>query len=161
MAISFIRRVIKSLKKRYPMSVVFRRIWASDFDATTGTKTQNVQSWTIERAVVSPDTGVRDFAYDLAFIAANKNFTYGATFDESTRSLILDADDLPSDFVPTVNDYVLIDFQVYQVKQADIYDGAAYLITALHISGDEAENIKRVSVQSDLGINQVVDGEIQ
>lgn len=159
--VNFIRNVVKSLKQRYGTSVQYQRVDSNDFDPTTGQRTIQKETWTIEKAIVSPKTGIRDFAYDLSFIAANKNFTYGAMFDPSTRLIIMDLDDLPSSLTPTVNDYLFIENNRYQIKEIDNCDGTALLIKATHVDGDGADNVVRVSAQTDLGINQTVGVEIE
>ena len=71
----------------------------------------------IKRAPVLPDNLDRSFIYDLSYIAANNNFVGGAYFDRHIRTLIIDAKDLPKDFIPNLNDHVEFDDIRYEIKK--------------------------------------------
>jgi len=112
-----IKLIIYRLKRQYGTPVTVVRILSVTNNVQTGKMVPVKQEIEIRRAVVGPAQLVRDFVYDLSFIAANKNFTYGGYFDASDRGMIVASKDLPKDFEPNLNDYVLVDTVHYQFKE--------------------------------------------
>jgi len=76
---------------------------------------------------------IRSFEYDLTYIAANKNFTYGGFYDDSSRLIILDYKDLKnSKLTPRINDIIVYNSREWLVKQIvslDINYGYALTVT--------------------------------
>ena len=72
----FISQVLYRLKRRYgePVEIVVRD--SSVTNLQTGAKIVVVSNKHVIRGIVLPSTISREFDYDLAFIANNKNFTY-------------------------------------------------------------------------------------
>jgi len=112
-----IKQIVYRLKRNYGVNIVYTRITSSTPNVETGKIVNVLQEITIRRAIIGPARDLRDFAYDLAFIAANKNFTYGGFFDAGTRIMIVDSKDLPSGFVPNLNDYIVEDGVKYNFKE--------------------------------------------
>lgn len=114
-----IKAIIYRLKRNFGTTVKIIRLSSLSNNVRTGAITVTKQTITISRGIVGPAKLTRDFVYDLSFIAANKNFTYGGYFDVSDRGLILDSKDLPSGFEPNLNDYALIDNVHYAFKEVN------------------------------------------
>lgn len=111
-----IKQIVYRLKRNFGVSIVLTRITSNTNNVETGKMTTVLQEITIRRAIIGPAKVLRDFVYDLSFIAANKNFTYGGYFDAGTRILIIDSKDLPSGFEPNLNDYIVYDSTKYNFK---------------------------------------------
>lgn len=117
---------------------------------TQTTMTQNVQTGVIQtnerliniKAIVVDAKISRDFVYDLSFIAANKNFTYGGEFDTSKRQLIIDGADLPKGYKPTLNDRCIHDGVRYQFAtiESTVY-GIGYIIGVKSLQAQPTENV--------------------
>ena len=88
-----IKPIIYRLKRNYGVTVKVVRLSNLQDNLQTGKMSQDKQEITIKRAIVGPALALRDFVYDLSFIAANKNFTYGGFFDTDTSIMILDTKD--------------------------------------------------------------------
>lgn len=89
----------------------------------------------LRKAIVFPGRLIRDFVYDLAYIAANKNFTSGAYFDHEELWLLLDHRDLGG-LSPQVEDYIIKDNYRYDIKEVNNYEEfAAYLCKIKKIKG--------------------------
>ena len=112
-----IKIIVYRLKRQYGVTVKLVRLSNLQDNIQTGKMTQDKQEITIKRAIVGPALELRDFVYDLSFIAANKNFTYGGFFDADTRMLIVDSKDLPKGFEPTMDDYVIYQDRPHQFKE--------------------------------------------
>lgn len=131
---------------------------------TKGTITQNVTTGIInaverlirvKRAVVIDAKSSRDFVYDLSFIAANKNFTYGGLFDTASRDMIIDGIDLPKDYEPSLDDRVIIAGQRYQFKKIEITSHElAYRITLQHLEAQRTEAIEELSTGQVASLDQ-------
>lgn len=118
----FIRQTLYTLKRQYGFELDVYRITNSVTDVETGVKVVSRVKYTVDRAIVLPSSLIRKDAYDLAYFAANKNFTYGATFDVDTRMIVLDADDLPIDFEIKLDDFIVFNGERYQIKKSDQLD---------------------------------------
>lgn len=124
----FIRRSLYRLKLRYgqPMSITVKLSQATDVE--TGDQTNSSTTFSIHRAIVLPNVFKRDFDYDLSYLAANKNFTYGGFFDAGTRTLLVDRNDLPSTYVPNLNHTITFDSRIYKIVKFEDYEHKQALI---------------------------------
>jgi len=114
-----IRRILYTLKRQFGVKIVLYQVDESSTDLKTGLKTKTYTTQTVKRAIVLPGELERKFVYDLAFIAANKNFTGGGYFDSTVRRVIIESRDLPSDYVLSLNDQCLFEGQTYEVAKID------------------------------------------
>ena len=99
-----VRNIIYALKRKFGFRVDILTTESITQDLQTGMIVRNERLIVIRKAVVVTSKEIRDFTYDLSFIASNKNFTYGGLFDTSERVMIIGKRDLPKDYVPAIND---------------------------------------------------------
>ena len=134
-----IKRIIYKLKRQWGKTSILSRE-TNVFDVDTGVETPTITATvTVKRAVLLPRKMITDFAYDLSFIAANKNFTYGGFFGKTTRTMLIDAKDLGT-YVIAKQDYVVINSRRYVVEELDKYDeGADVIAYLLRITQLEAD----------------------
>jgi len=118
-----IKLIIYRLKRNYGVTVVLRQINSSSQNRSTGVLTVARTATTINRAILLPTRLQRDFTYDLSFIAANKNFTYGGLFDTNVRVLIIDAKDLPSGYTSSLDDYFVYSGEKYEIVSVEKCEG--------------------------------------
>lgn len=129
--LAFIKKVLYRLKRRYGSDVAIRWRISSEVDRATGEKTVVNGSLRVQRMIVLPSVIHREFSYDLAYIAAAKNFTYGGFFDTQERRFIVDTKDLPADFEIKVGYFFVYGGKRYDVKQVEEFEEhTAYFITA-------------------------------
>lgn len=151
----FVKQLLYNLKKDYGFSLDIYRVVTSSVDVTTGVKTVQREKHRIRRAVVLPAILARKFSYDLSYIAANKNFTYGGFYDTNTRIFIVDQVDLPKGFNLTEDDYVVYDTQRYEIRQFEALEHRqGYLITAKQTVGKKPHQILAPKVSSTFAIGQ-------
>ena len=93
----FQRQALYILKRHYGVEVDLYKISSDTYDLETGESTKSWNKYTIRKAIVLRGKDVRDFIYDLSFIASNRNFTYGGFFDVDTRYVIIDKKDISQD----------------------------------------------------------------
>ena len=122
-------------------------------DVKTGNITRDYTVTFIRRGIVMPSKVIRDFVYDLSYIAANKNFTYGGYFDIDERLVILDIKDLPKGFELTQGDHLIWDNRRYEVKEfAEAEQDQGYLIKVKMLFASDNENVNYV-ISGDGGPN--------
>jgi len=126
-----IRKIIYNLKRQFGLPIIIRSPLSSTNNLETGKSTRTYTSYTIRRAIILTSTEIRDLAYDLAYIAANKNFTYGGFFDLTERTVIIDAKDLPTDFRLSLNDHLI--FQTRQYEIMEVCEAEHHMSYLLHV----------------------------
>lgn len=76
----------------------------------------------IRKAIVVERKTFPDIDYDLSFIAANKNFTYGGVFTRIEIVAIILGRDIPPTVVPKLEDYILKGNDRFNIKNIMILD---------------------------------------
>ena len=135
-----IKRIIYTLKRQWGTTMTIKRETTA-LDVDTGVETPTtVDSVTLSRGILLPRKLRTDFAYDLSFIAANKNFTYGGFFGKNSRLVLIDANDLGS-YVIAKQDYVVINSKRYVINDLDEYeegaDVIAHMLMITHVEADQ------------------------
>ena len=153
----FIKRVLYKLKRSYGMPVDYYRIVTHTSDLEKGTKTTIETKTHIRRAIVLRAREFRSFVYDLAFISANKDFTEGGFFDPEDRNIILDTKDLPKNFDPNVDDYLIIKDKRYDVSVIQTTN-SAFLLKARKLR--MGLFVRQESALSVMGLTQTVSSVI-
>lgn len=156
---TFIKRAVYSLKRRYGVSTDLYVFIESNTNLDTGEKSVIKNKYKINRAILLPPRGSRDFDYDLSFIAANKNFTYGGVFEKRIRDFIFDKRDLPKNYIANRDDYLVVDTKRYNIKLTTELDFAIHII-AEQIEGDNPQQLLEDQFEDSLSITQVIGYEI-
>ena len=133
-----ITRVLYSLKRKWSFRCVYQH--PSDvpesLDTRTGVVTRSYTPITIRKAIILPEQMQRSYIYDLAYIAANKNFTYGGLFDKGSRYFIIETKDLHK-HVPSDNDYIVYAEKVYSIKEIINVGERAYMFRGIQVKNTE------------------------
>jgi len=154
MSLQYIRRALYSLTRRYGASADIYRTTSSSTNNETGVIISERIVVRVRRMIRLPDSRSRQFAYDIAFLAANKNFTYGGTWDQGQREFIVLGSDLGT-FKPTIGDWLVHDskrWNVDKVEELDFHQG--YLIKTKQIDGDSLCRILEHSASNTLSLTQ-------
>lgn len=118
----FIKDLIYGLKRVYGQPVDLYLRTAATMNPSTGRVSVTESKHSIKKVPVIPGDQSEHFKYDLSFIAANKNFTYGGVFDLTKRTLLIDAIDLPRNYVPNLTDAFVIEEKRFQIKSITDYN---------------------------------------
>lgn len=144
----FISKVLYKLKRDYGSRVDLYHQVSETVDLTTGVKTVTKEKITVKRAILLPTVIRSNFAYDLAYIAANKNFTYGGIFSTDTRDIIIDRGDIKNfTFDDYKNIYIIIDGRRYEITEYKELDYKS----AYHL---------KIKVTQGAQLSQIVDAKI-
>lgn len=122
------RQLFYPLKRERGEPVQVHQIETNDLNITSGAITKTYRTYKVKKAIVLPVGIARTFVYDLAYIAANKNFTGGGLFDKMYTTVIIELPDLPIGIVINLDDYCSISGVTYKVATADIFEGAFYIL---------------------------------
>jgi len=96
------KNILYRLKRNFGLKMTVTIPITNSANVTTGELTRTFTTINIRRGILLPEGTSREFAYDLSYIASNKNFTYGGFFDKSKRNIILATKDLKGN-VPAEN----------------------------------------------------------
>ena len=122
------RQLLYPLKRERGESIQIHQIDDNDVNLESGAITKSYQTYKVKKAIVLPVGVARTFVYDLAYIAANKNFTGGGLFDKLFTTVIIELSDLPIGIIISLNDYCSISGVTYKVAAADIFEDAFYIL---------------------------------
>lgn len=117
-----ITKVIYHLKMRWGFTLTYLEPTSQTQNPRTGEISRTYTQHTIKRAVVLPTNLHRSFVYDLAYIAAGKNFTEGAYFDKNLKRIIIDTKEFPSGFKPDTNHHMEFDGGRYEIRAIQIFE---------------------------------------
>lgn len=160
--LSQFKGVIYRLKRAYGQPVAIHFQTSSSVDVSTGVKSLTRDVIQVSKAVVLPSLIHRDIKYDIGYLKANSNFTYGGVFTEGTRQVLLDKSDLPRDFTINVVDtqYIVFQRKRYAIKSVDELEVPCYCITMQETKGVAVNQIHVASVHDRLTIDQAFAGVI-
>ena len=89
-----LRRLFYNLARQFGEEITVTIPQSRDTNYATGVISKENDTHTFKNVPVLPADMARDFVYDLSFIAANKNFTYGGIFNKGERLVLIDVDHL-------------------------------------------------------------------
>lgn len=113
------RKIIYNLKRQFGLLMYIQYASSDDvYDLETGEITRTITDIKIRRGVLLPEDTLRKFVYDLSFIAANKNFTYGGFFEKGARVVLIDVKDLPSGFIIKNSMYINFHNRRYEIQKS-------------------------------------------
>lgn len=100
--------------------ITFYRKNTSSANYSTGVKIVDRDYWNIKKVLILPGPSKRDFVYDLSYIAANKNFTYGGFFTAGQKVIVVRRIDMP--FKPSQEDWFVYQNVRLNVQIVTEYD---------------------------------------
>lgn len=110
-----VRRTIYALKRAHGQRLQLVQVTNVSTNYQTGKKSEAHAIQVVKRAVLLPSQEHRKFSYDLSFIAANRNFTYGGFYDIDLVTVLVDQRDLTADV--DLNMHAYFNSKRYEVKK--------------------------------------------
>lgn len=146
------------LKRDYGQPMDVYRQDSEAYNLITGAKTVVKSKFHVHRAVLMPGRSTRDFTQRLAYLAVNKDFTYGGLFDKTLRDLVIDRKDLKGEFQTlTLDDYIIIQHRRYQIKEIDESEMASsYWLVITETKGAPIYEIHNLSLADNLVLGEEV-----
>lgn len=119
-SLSDIKRVLYRLKRQYGVEVKLVQIELGEVNFRQGNRATNTPTiTTIRKGILLPKMLNSTFYQDIAYLAANKNFTSGGFVDSNIRTLIIDNRNLPNNYERNKQDYFLVKTQKYSISKSD------------------------------------------
>lgn len=156
-----IRQVLYRLKRRYGGLLEYYTIVPGTPNLLTGSKgTETKTVYALRRCVSLEYTLSQRFEYDLSFLAANKNFTYGGIFEVGDRVAVLDSSDFPIGFTPQTDDRCVVQGKSYLLHGYTEMDAkAGWLIHLRHTQATIPGRVIEKTVKHILEIEQEIEYE--
>jgi len=131
--------ILYKLTRLYGIPCTFYRSLATTVDLKVGSLVRTWDTYLFQRVILLPKKWTTDFEYDIGYLAANKNFTYGGLFDQTARLVIVEERQLPATLRNTEQvfrkqDNVVIDnlrFEINQIDDLDQNAGHILLVKAI------------------------------
>jgi len=156
---SHLKQFIYNMKQKYGQPLYIYRILSSVADDVTGQKSVEIQSTPIPRAVIVPDNLQRKFAYDLGYLAANKNFTYGGWYDPEAIMIMLENSDFKVLSNLVLDDYILYQGKRYQITKCNRLDSLT-VISVKHVYGGKNNAIFIGKAFNQLNLTNIIGGTL-
>lgn len=131
----YINDCIYAFEREYGKQFLLVEIEHVGSNLSTG---QNVidKKVTPVKGVTLPQTLARQFFYDVGYLRANSNFTYGGLDDHYDTWILVRRRKLPVNFNPDLNNEILFENKRYdKVKIEMLADGAAYIFKIKSVAG--------------------------
>lgn len=154
----FIRNTIYALKRDYGSKATLY-VESTSVNISTGVKTKTQTPYVIKKAIVLPTDWHRKFAYDLSFVAANKNFTYGGFFDVATKTILVDVKDLPTGFVIELKHKFIVGTDRFSLSSVSLIDDQGiWVLTGKAIKGENLGQVITVNVDDTVVSTEATSG---
>lgn len=141
-----IRRLLYSFKRQWGVEITYVQIISAVVNDSTGSR--DIQRTVLQiPAVRLPINTVRKFLQDIGYLAADKNFTYGALNDYNKVTFIFSRDDLPDNFQPNLNGYVVLNGKRYEKVSLENLFEEGFIMIAQGVEG--ASPYQRLDVRAD------------
>lgn len=153
-----ITRLLYSFRP-YRRHLDYVQILTSTFDTLTGKR--DISRCVIRfEGIVLPVQTARKFVQDIGYLAADKNFTYGALNDFNTMTILFGKDDMPDNFSPDLNGYIHFNRKRYERVTIQDLQGVAWIMRVQGVEGANPFGVLNLRVQSTLNLQQVNSAEL-
>lgn len=126
------RLILYSLQRKWGTRADYYKVTIGTPNLDTGSKGITRIKYPLRALITTTAKFIRKFEYDIGYLAANKNFTYGGFFEPGDR-LALIGPELPSGVRIEQRDYFAIDDKRYDIQRLEPLDGdVGYLLHLRH-----------------------------
>lgn len=137
------------------------RITSTKPNYETGETGVETQQFDLPRLVTYDASNTHKFEYDLGYLAANKNFTYGGLYEPGDRVAIFSTKGLPEAFELKMNDYIVLDGVKYNMQSFAALDVNAGYVVKLRATKDEKPyQTHNMAVREKLTMSEEIEGEL-
>lgn len=129
-----LRRLLYAFKRDWGTIIDYVQITKSEVNDSTGKRNVEKLVYQIPCVFLPTDT-MRKFIQDIGYLAANKNFTYGALNDYTKLQVIISRFDLPTGFNIDLGGYFNRGNKRYERVSIENVLDVAYIMTAQGVDG--------------------------
>lgn len=152
----FVKHTIYSLKQRFGKEVQYYELVGQTPDFKTGRATTTKLVATLDDVVVLPSDLRRQFIYDSAFRAVNRQFTEGGLFGMAIQIFLIDRDDIPDEITISLKNFLVEDNKRWEIFKLVDYGESALMIFAKERESEKIFQIIEESIFQSVDITQVV-----
>lgn len=143
--LGFVKNTLYDLKKQYGRPIALYKTTTTN-DLQTGKRTVTRIKYPIRKGILLPESYITTKIYSLSYIAANKNFTYGALFNRKVKIILIDQSDIRGIRIEP-EDYIVLDNRRYDIKNIeDLEFNTGYIIIGEQIEGVTVGAIHNISI---------------
>lgn len=155
-----VKEVIYSLKGRFGIAVDLIWLISTSTNVETGKVTNLRDKKRIRKAILLPTKESFQFTFDLAYIAASKNFTMGALYEVGERLFIIDRKDIPGiELTPGM--YFLRGDKRWDIKDVRAFEeDAAYVVLAKQDVAVQLEDVVEASASTEIDVEITSEGTL-
>ena len=148
---AMIRRLLYAFKLDWGAVFEWIKIEESELDVTTGQRAIQRTAFQIP-GVLLPQDQARKFIQDIGYLAADKNFTYGALNDYNTLKFLFDKLDVPPNSLD-LNGYIVYQGKRYERVQLSELQETAILLIARGVEGSNPYSVINDNTQNTLQLS--------
>lgn len=127
---------IYRLKREYGFPLEVYRHLGQVLDIETGTHVYNREKINVRRGIVLPGNQHRDVLHSPTIASGTLGFAYGGDFEITDRVFILDSKDLPSNFLLTLQDYIIWEDKRYDFRLlSQLEQKTGYYVVGKEVKG--------------------------
>ncbi len=127
-SLRLIRHTFYKLKRRLGVPAAIYKEAIGATNRKTGVKNVTRTVNNVRKMILLPVRRMPKFAYDLTWVASNKNFTYGAYFQTGDREALVDGRDLPKGYMIENQDYIVFKGKRYDIKEVHQFDDFGFYV---------------------------------
>lgn len=141
-----VRRILYTFRRIHGVPADLYKVTITDPNYETGRLGVSRTKVSLPQVITGSVELMKKFEYDLGYVKANSNFTYGATFEVGDRIAIIDG----------------IYLQGYEIQQKDyvVYDTKRYDMVKIHKMDGEVGYILHLRVTKGQKTNQILERKI-
>lgn len=155
--VQWLRELMYDLKQDYGEPITYTVVNKSEHNIIHGTVRVTKSNYRIKKAIRLSTILQRKMIQDIAYLAANKNFTYGALFDAEAIVFLIDRKDLPRDIKIDLNNFFFSKHERLTIKDAQILEhNCGWLVTVHNFKGALPFEAIELSIKHNLNYQQEI-----
>lgn len=145
------RGLLYSLERQWPATIDYVQIVESVTDTKTGSRAIKKVVFPL-KCILLPADQIRKFIQDIGYLAANKNFTYGAVNDFNNQRFLLPMYNVPKGLNIDLNGYINYNGKRFEKLSFNQYADLAYVLVVRGTEGTLNYGFERESAFNTLQI---------
>jgi hypothetical protein len=157
--VMFIKDTIYQMEHDYGVELTYYVVEKSDMNLETGKVNVTRKSYRIKKAIELGTKLQRQFIQDIAYLAANKNFTYGALFDQNKSVYLIGRRQLPRGVEINLNNFFIRGHKRFVIDSADILEhGCGWVVTVKNHEGASPFETHKLTVRNKIEYQHDIQG---
>lgn len=157
-----VRLLLYTLERKWGVPADLYKVVVGTPNYETGNTATTKTKYHVPKLVTHETKFDQKFEYDLSYLAANKNFTYGGVYIPGDRLAILNSKYLPSTFQLSVEDHLIYGGKRYAIQRFEELDAkAGWLLHLRHTTGTKPVQTHERAVWSRVSPSQDIESTLE